>query len=243
LERASLCGVGMEESSPPATCHVLEDHRHTTQETTNNAIQAIEDFITNSNPTELVNNVWEWVKNALAGAKEPGVDQSKQDTSGISSQAQDIADIKTGLRELSRTVQGLTKQLGPRPATYSQVLGQATGDTATGATRATRAAKATKATRALIFPALGNTKHTKPVPPVHARQLIINPGNESESQRNYTGEELVNDINIVLGIKDVTRAYRFPSRSALITLLGMEEKAKWETQTEILKAFREGTKV
>jgi hypothetical protein len=140
--------------------------------------------------------------------------------SGISSQAQDIAEIKAGLGELSRTVQGLTKQLGPRPAMYSQVLGQATGDTAT------RAARATKATRALIFPALGNTKHTKPVLPVHTRQLIINPGNESESQRNHTGEELVNDINNVLGIKDVTRACRLPSESALITLLGIEEKTK-----------------
>jgi hypothetical protein len=105
----------------------------------------------------------------------------------------------------------------------SQVLGQATGDTAT---RATRAARATKATRAPIFPALENTKHTKPVLPVHARQLIINPGNESESQRNHTGEELVNDINIALGIKDVTRAYRLLSRSTLITLLEVEEKTK-----------------
>jgi hypothetical protein len=106
---------------------------------------------------------------------------------------------------------------------YSQVLGQATSDTATRATRATRA---TKATRALIFPALENTKHTKPVLPVYTRQLIINLGNESESQRNHTEEELVNNINIVLGIKDVTRAYRLLSRSVLITLLGVEEKTK-----------------
>jgi hypothetical protein len=152
--------------------------------------------------------------------------------SEISSQAQDIAEIKTGLRELSRTVQGLTKQLGPRPAMYSQVLGQTTGDTATGATKATkaikatRATRATKATRALIFPALGNIKHTKPVLPVYARQFIINPGNESESQRNCTGEELVNDINNVLEIKDVIRVCRLLSRSALITLLGTEEKTK-----------------
>jgi hypothetical protein len=110
---------------------------------------------------------------------------------------------------------------------YSQVLGQATGDTATGATRATKAtkatgaARATKATRALIFSALGNTKHTKPVLPVYARQLIINPENKSESQRNCTGEELVNDINNVLGIKDVTRACRLLSKSALITFLGV----------------------
>jgi hypothetical protein len=151
------------------------------------------------------------------------VDKGNQDVSGSKSQARDIAEIKAGLGELSKTVQGLAKQLGPRPATYSQVLSQTTGDTATRATRATRA---TKATRALIFPALENTKHTKPVLPVHARQLIINPGNKSESQRNHTGEELVNDINIVLGIKDVTRAHRLPSRSALITLLGVEEKTK-----------------
>src|SRR6202035_203376 len=156
--------------------------------------------------------------------------------SGSNSQARDITEIKAGLGELSKTVQGLVKQLGPRPATYSQVLCQATGDTATGATRATKATKATgaarvtKATRAPIFPTLENTKHTKLVLPVHARQLIINPGNESESQRNCIGEELVNDINNALGTKDVIRAHRLSSRSALITLLGVEEKTKWETQ-------------
>ena len=177
------------------------------------------------------------------------MDKDNQDMSGSNSQARDITEIKAGLGELSKTVQGLAKQLGPRPATYSQVLRQATGDTATGATRAAKATKATgatratKATRALIFPTLENTKHTKPVPPVHARQLIINPGNESGSQRNHTGEELVNDINNVLGIKDVIRACRLPSGSALITLLGVEEKTKWETQTGILKAFGEGAKI
>jgi hypothetical protein len=143
--------------------------------------------------------------------------------SGSNSQARDIAEIKAGLRELFKTVQGLTKQLGPRPATYSQVLGQATDDTAI---RATRAARATKATKALIYPALENTKHTKPVLSIHARQFIINPGNKSESQRNYTEEELVNDINIALEIKDVTKAYRLLSESVLITLLGVEEKTK-----------------
>jgi hypothetical protein len=148
------------------------------------------------------------------------VDKDNQDTSGSNSQARDIIEIKAGLGELFKTVQGLAKQLGPRPAIYSQVLGQTTGDTATGATRAT------KATRALIFPALGNTKHTKPVLPVHARQLIINPENKSESQRNHTEEELVNNINNVLEIKDATRAYRLLSRSALITLLRVEEKTK-----------------
>jgi uncharacterized protein YggE len=168
------------------------------------------------------------------------VDKGNQDASGSKSQARDIAEIKAGLGELSKTVQGLVKQLGPRPATYSQVLGQATNDTAT---RAARAARATKAIRSPIFLALENTKRTKPVPPVHARQLIVNPGNESESQRNRTGEELVNDINIALGIKDVIRACRLLSGSALITLLGAEEKTKWETQTGILKAFGEGAKI
>jgi hypothetical protein len=157
----------MEKGSPPVTCHATEDNRNTTQETTNNTIQAIEDFITSSNPTEYVKNVWEWVRNTLGEAREPGVDKDNQDVSGSNSQAQDIAEIKAGLGELSKTVQGLAKQLGPRPATYSQVLGQTTGDTATGATRAAKATKATRATRAaiatraLIFPALGNTKHTK----------------------------------------------------------------------------------
>ena len=46
-----------------------------------------------------------------------------------------------------------------------------------------------------------------------------------------------------MGIKDVIRARRLPSGSALITLLGVEEKTKWETQTGILKTFREGAKI
>jgi len=102
------------------TRHATEDNRNTTQETTNNAIQAIEDFITSSNPTEHVKNAWEWVRNALGEAREPGVDKDNQDASGSNSQARDIAEIKAGLGELSKTVQGLAKQLGPnRPATYS----------------------------------------------------------------------------------------------------------------------------
>jgi hypothetical protein len=151
------------------------------------------------------------------------VDQGKQDMSRDNPQVQDIAEIKAGLRELSKTVQRLAKQLGPnKPAMYSQVLYQGynlTTETA-GATRAARAAGA------LTLPVPGNIKHIKPVSPVHARQLIINPGNKSESQKNCTGEELVKDINTALGIKDVTRACRLSSGSALITLLGVEEKTK-----------------
>ena len=52
-------GAGMEEGSPPATRRVAEDIRYMTQETTNDAIKAIEDFLTSSNPTEHVNNMWE----------------------------------------------------------------------------------------------------------------------------------------------------------------------------------------
>ena len=48
-------GAGMEEGSPAATRRVTED-RNTTQETTADAIQLIEDFLTSSNPTEYVNN-------------------------------------------------------------------------------------------------------------------------------------------------------------------------------------------
>jgi hypothetical protein len=160
------------------------------------------------------------------------VDKDNQDMSGSKSQARDIAEIKAELGELSKTVQRLAKQLGPRLATYSQVLGQTTDDTATRATKAAKATKATEATRAviatraLIFPALENTKHTKPVLSVYTRQFIINLGNKSESQRNYTEEELVNNINIVLEIKDVTKAYKLLSRSALITLLEVKEKTK-----------------
>ena len=77
----------MEEGSPPATCHVTEDNRKTTQETTTKAIQLIEDFLTSSNPTEQVKNVWEWVRNVLGEAREPGVDKDNQDTSGSNSQA------------------------------------------------------------------------------------------------------------------------------------------------------------
>jgi hypothetical protein len=142
--------------------------------------------------------------------------------SGSKSQAQDIAEIKAGLGELSKTVQGLVKQLGPnKPAMYSQILHQAYNSA-----EATKAAEATRTTRATAFPTIENTEHVKPVLPVYNRQLIISLGNESESQRNHTGEKLVNDINIALGIKDVTRAYRLLSRSALIMLLEVEEKTK-----------------
>jgi hypothetical protein len=37
--------------------YTTEDNRNTIQKTTNNTIQAIENFITNSNSTEYINNV------------------------------------------------------------------------------------------------------------------------------------------------------------------------------------------
>ena len=170
-------GAGMEEGSPPATRRVTED-RNKTQETTADAIQLIEDFLTSSNPTEYVNNAWEWVKNALVEARAPRVDQGKQDASGSNSQAQDIAEIKAGLGELSRTVQGLAKQLGPdRPATYSQILHQAYNTTA----RAARTAGAARTARATAFLTSGNSERIKRVPLVYNRQLIINLKNESKS--------------------------------------------------------------
>jgi hypothetical protein len=78
----------------------------------------------------------------------------------------------------------------------------------------------------LIFPALENTKHTKPVLLVYTRQFIINLKNKSKSQRNYIEKKLVNNINIVLKIKDVTKVYRLLNKSVLITLLEIEEKTK-----------------
>ena len=78
---------------------------------------------------------------------------------------------------------------------------------------------------------------------MHTRQLIVNPGSETEAQKRRTGQELADDINATLGTKDVAAARRLQSGSALITLVGGEEKTKWEGQAGILKAFGEGAKI
>jgi hypothetical protein len=69
----------MEEGSPPATRRATEDNRNATQETTTDAIQLIEDFLSSGNPTAHVKSMWEWVKDALVGTREPGADQGKKD--------------------------------------------------------------------------------------------------------------------------------------------------------------------
>ena len=93
-------------------------------------------------------------------------------------------------------VQELAKKLGPKgPASYAQVLRQnATSSTVGGARRATRIT--------------AGTDCIKPVPLVHTRQLIVNPGSETEAQKRRTGQELADDINATLGTKDVAAAQR-----------------------------------
>jgi hypothetical protein len=117
----------------------------------------------------------------LVEARKPEIDQSTQNMSESNSLAQDITEIKAELRELSKTVQRLTKRLGlNRLAIYSQVLYQVC-DLTIKTTETTKAIKVTKVTKALVFSALRNIKHIKPVLSVYTRQFIINLENKSKS--------------------------------------------------------------
>ena len=59
-----------------------------------------------------------------------------------------------------------------------------------------------------------------------AQIIIINLENKLKTQKKYIKEKLVNNINIILKIKDIIKVYKLLNKSTLITFLEIEEKTK-----------------
>jgi hypothetical protein len=112
----------MEMESPQALCCRTDKSRSEVQgiqKTTTKAIQEVKALLQSAGLLIKVYDIWKHMKiTAIAGYKPGG----SQDTFKDNTQAQDIKDIKIELKELSKTVQGLIKELGPKGTTsYTDV--------------------------------------------------------------------------------------------------------------------------
>ena len=113
----------MEVDSLLATRRVTKDSRsklQKLQEVTTKAIQEIETLLQGVGLLGKAYNTWKHVKTAaIAGCEHRG----SLDTPEPTTQAQDIKDIKTELKELSRTILELGKQSGTKGrASYTSVV-------------------------------------------------------------------------------------------------------------------------
>ena len=99
----------MEVDSPPATRHATEESGSMpqgTKQATIKAIQEIEALLQGAGLLIKGYDAWKHVKIAVVAGCKP---RGSQDASGANMQAQDIKDIRTELKELSKVVQGLAK--------------------------------------------------------------------------------------------------------------------------------------
>ena len=113
----------MEVDSPLVTCRMTEGSRsklQKPQEVTTKAIQEIETLLQGAGLLGKAYNTWKHIKTAaIAGCEHRGSLDAPEPTT----QAQDIKDIKTELKELSRTILELGKQLGTKgKAFYTSVV-------------------------------------------------------------------------------------------------------------------------
>src|SRR6266487_1471269 len=113
----------MEVDSPLATRRATKGSRsklQKPQEVTTKAIQEIETLLQGAGLLGKAYNTWKHVKTAaIAGCEHRG----SLDTPEPTTQAQDIKDIKTELKELSRTILELGKQSGTKGrASYTSVV-------------------------------------------------------------------------------------------------------------------------
>jgi hypothetical protein len=59
--------------------------------------------------------------------------------------------------------------------------------------------------------------------------VIIAPGNESTTQRQRIGQQLVKELNETIGESDIVVIRQLLSGDILITFQGEKEKTKWES--------------
>jgi hypothetical protein len=219
--RASSWWVGMEVDSPPATRRATDSGSQPQgmKQTTTKAIQEIETLLQGAGLLVKAYDAWKHVKIAAIEGCKPG---GSQDAPGVDTQAQDIKDIKTELKELSKTVQGLAKQPGPKDTTsYASVVkngGAPKGPTQEG-------------------------KRVVPVPLRHYKETLIQCGVGSASQESRRGGDWVRKANEAIGKEDtIVRARKLQSGSIVLTFKNQEEKDKWERDPQLLGAFGDGAK-
>jgi hypothetical protein len=129
-----------------------------------------------------------------------------QDMFKDNTQAQDIKDIKIELKELSKTVQGLVKGLGPKRTTsYADVARNR--DIPKGPTQ--------------------EGKHVLPVPAQHYKETLIQCKIGSASQESCVEKDWVRKANEAIGIEDtIMKAQKLLSRSIVFTFKNQQEKEK-----------------
>ena len=148
-----------------------------TPDSLNNAIGTIESFVQGQEWPLRLQNAWKRVKDAAVNK-----------TAGAEMRAPELRDdeniraIKTQLEGLTKMVRNLSEPVtAPAKPSYTEML-----------------CRASPITRA--------SERVAPVPARRVREIVIAPGNESLTQRQRSGREIVSDINIKLGGEGVVAA-------------------------------------
>jgi hypothetical protein len=132
---------------------------------------------------------------------------------------ENIRAIKTQLEGLTKMVRNLSEPVTtPAKPSYAEIL-----------------RRASPITRA--------SERVAPVPTRRVREIVIAPGNESLTQRQRSGREIVSDINTKLGGEGVVAARRLPSGEVLVTFENEDQKKKGAKSLETLQAFGQNAQV
>src|ERR1700716_4301102 len=198
-----------------------------TIEMTQNATQIIEAFLDGADPTMRVIDAWKRVKNAVIQGLKGDNSRRAGDASHDHIESKEAKEIKEQIQELKGIIQGITEK--PRefgkPLTFAEVARNATSSIAPNPN------------------ITSGIERVKPVPSRRTREVIIAPGNETTTQRQRTGQQLVKELNETIGESDIVAARRLPSGDILATFQGEKEKTKWESQKKLLQAFGEDARV
>ena len=200
--------------SSQTTRRVADSGTEAATDNTHDAIQIIEAFLNGVNPPLRARDTWKHVKDAALQGTRAELTRRATDASRDKS----VTEIKAQLSDLKETVQRLIEKPQGQP-TFAEI--------------ARNAAKAKD-------PGLDRAK---PVLARRSRELIIALSNETMVQRQRAGKELVQEMNSAIGKEDVVAARRLPSGDVLATFQGHQEKEKWESKREILRAFGEDARI
>jgi hypothetical protein len=156
-------------------------------------------------------DAWKRVKNAATQGLKGDNSRRVGDTSYDYIQSKEAKEIKEQIKEIKAIIQGIIETpKEPRgPLTFAEVARNATS-----------------------IPTLNTTlgiERIKPIPSRRAKEVIIALGNESTTQRQRIGQQLVKELNETIRESDIVAIRRLLSGDILATFQGEKEKTKWES--------------
>jgi hypothetical protein len=163
----------------------------------------------------------ERARDAWKHVKDAAAHRARSDTCPVS---KDFQELKTQVKGLTDLVKGIARQ-PVATTTYADALRSKGGLPSNGLA--------------------GGGSRVLPVPARRARELVVAPGAETDTQKDRTSLELVRDINTATsGSGDAVAARRLPSGDVLVAFQSVLEKQKWEACSEaVLQAFGAGARL